>query len=77
MPGPNDNREALRADVAVMRELGVLEWNGIKLGPEPLPATETQPRFSLEEQERHNRVERMRVAMASSGGPVKRLGDQL
>lgn len=28
-------REQFVADVAVMRDLSVLEWNGIKLGPEP------------------------------------------
>lgn len=47
MAGAPDNdaaNESLRADVAVMRELGVIEWehNGrrIKLGPAPLPPAE-------------------------------------
>lgn len=36
-PAPVDSVEALRAKVLLMRELGVLEADGIKLGPAPQP----------------------------------------
>jgi hypothetical protein len=33
-------REELRRNVSVMRELGVMSWNGIVLGPPPATAQE-------------------------------------
>lgn len=35
-----ERRAELRADVAVMRECGVLEWGDIRLGPAPRVAGE-------------------------------------
>ena len=43
MDGERDDLIALRASVATMRELGVLQWNGITLGPTPPTAPEAKP----------------------------------
>lgn len=62
-------REQLAADVAMMRDLGVLEWGDIKLGPVPNsgPAEdETQRSLKLEKQEQERRT---RLRFAASGGP--------
>lgn len=46
----------------------------VSLGPEPVqPDTETQPMPSAEERERRMRLERKRVALAASGGLMRRL----
>jgi hypothetical protein len=46
-PAPVDSVEALRAKVLLMRELGVTEADGIKLGPAPQPPKkeETEEEF--------------------------------
>ena len=70
-------RAQLRLDVELMRELGVAEWREIKLGPAPEQHDEersTQQRFTADELEKRARDERRRISMASSGGPVKRVG---
>lgn len=49
-----------------------------KLGPTPVAEDDsrsTQQRFPTEEELLRDRAERRRVALRSSGGPVKRLGD--
>lgn len=43
MDGERADLIELRASVATMRELGVLQWNGITLGPAPLTAPEAKP----------------------------------
>jgi hypothetical protein len=69
---PAVKRAELRSDVALMRELGVLQWKDIVLGSDPV-ATEntTQPSRSPEELQRELVANRRRIALASSGGPVK------
>lgn len=42
----------LRIQVATMRELGVVSWNGIVLGPEPLPKSTAKPPKKDEQYER-------------------------
>lgn len=45
-------REQLRADVAVMRELGVAKWDEIILGPPPQPRIDHKDLTPEEQQER-------------------------
>lgn len=47
---PEREREELREDVKLMRELGVLRWHGILLGPEPSKA-EVKPEPTLTDEE--------------------------
>lgn len=57
-----ERRAELRADVAVMRECGVLEWGDIRLGPVPrvpgepreVTAEETRAKLEALEEERLN-----------------------
>ncbi len=69
----------LEAIVPVMRRLGVVDFAGVKLGPVPLSDAgqdePTQRTLTAAELERRARQERRRVASASSGGPVPRVGD--
>lgn len=65
----------LEATVAMMRRLGVTEWNGIKLGPEPIPASDEQPSGpTADERVKQARAERQRIASLASGGPVRGIG---
>ncbi len=59
--------EKLRARVALMREMGVTEADGIKLGPVPQPpkTAETEEEWKAR-QERH-RQEQHRIMFAHSG----------
>ena len=71
-----EGHTALRADVALMRELGVTRWRDIELGAAPFqPTTDepTQQKFSPEQLSEATRKERARIMMAASGGPVRRL----
>lgn len=43
------DRRGLREDVALMRELGVVEWGGVKLGPAPVKALPPLPPETDEE----------------------------
>lgn len=75
----SERRARLKADVALMRELGVSQWGNIVLGNPPPPATEprtesTQPRLSPEEQAKRDEEHRRRLCLASSGGPVLKRG---
>lgn len=63
----DDAREQLRADVALMRELGVLRWGEIVLGPSPLPASAPREVVSPEEQAKRKAAEAKRVLFAASG----------
>lgn len=83
MPGltadtASDRRSELRADVVLMRELGVTKWRDIELGPAPVAGDEkTQPGKSPEEREIDDARERRRIALRASGGPVPRLSGLL
>jgi hypothetical protein len=71
-----DTVEDLERAVTKMRALGVTEWNGIKLGPEPVKQTDDtdQPSgVSADERARQQRAERQRVAMLATGGPKPRV----
>lgn len=67
--------EELEKAVAKMRELGVTEWNGIKLGPSPSepmePPTPEQIRARLDEA-----ADRQHAIMfgASSVRPLRKVG---
>lgn len=65
--------EDLQAIVAKMRELGVTEYAGIKLGPEPVSPgnNEDEPSDSQAIDETKRRAERQRLSFLASGGPVK------
>jgi hypothetical protein len=70
----------LRTDVAIMRELGVLEWDGIKLGPLPQPSTQEstqrqQHSTTPEEEERRARMRRRALGLAAASGVTERVGD--
>ncbi len=75
--GENHSLTDLEARVAKMRELGVVEWGDIKLGPVPAKAEDdedaTQRKLTPEQVEARDRAERRRVASGASGGPVPRL----
>jgi hypothetical protein len=66
----------LEAAVLKMRALGVTEWNGIKLGPEPMKHDDTdQPSgLTADERAKLQRAERHRVAFLATGGPKPRVG---
>jgi hypothetical protein len=69
--------ETLALAVSAMRRLGVVKWDGIELGPDPLSeAPIEQPHVSPEAVESRERTERNRVALAASGGLVRRLVGQ-
>lgn len=77
IPEDWDVRKQLRLDVALMRELGVTEWNGIKLGP--LPPAPTKPPTPEEQVERMKERERARLATqfaASSVRPTFKMGEE-
>jgi hypothetical protein len=66
----------LETVVAAMRRLGVSEFDGIKLGPPPSDGTEAEdngPAVDAAKVEQRAREERRRVALASSGGPLRRV----
>ena len=66
--------EALTHIVKMMRALGVTRWNGIELGPDPLvEASPEQPHVSPEAREKQERADRRTLALAASGGLVRRL----
>lgn len=44
-----ERRVELRQDVALMRELGVIKWGDVLLGPAPLPALKVEPPTPEEE----------------------------
>lgn len=61
--------------VAAMRRLGVSEYAGIKLGPPPSDGADDNAtqRDDAAKVEMRAREERRRIALASSGGPLKRV----
>jgi hypothetical protein len=72
--GTDDAIASLEAKVGAMRRLGVTKWGDIELGPAPLSdADDDIPAQRVDaakaEQERRDRVRR--IALASSGGPLK------
>lgn len=78
---PNAQRSELRADVAVMIELGVIEWKDIKLHEgafharnSPPVEESTQRSRSPEEIAKQLRFEREQLMSRAVGGPVKRGG---
>ncbi len=74
----DEARDYLNAIVPLMRELGVEEYDGLRLGPMPPSDAasreddETQ-RLTPEKQVARAREERRRIAMAASGGPIRRV----
>ena len=70
--------EDFRARCRAMRAEGATQWDGITLGPVPYSASasddSTQRTLTADELERRAREERRRIASASSGGPVPRVG---
>lgn len=60
--------EGLRAVVATMRELGVTEYAGIKLGPEPSPAG--PPRERVERTPEQEHVAKWARITRASGAPI-------
>ncbi len=59
-------RDQLKLDVALMRELGVTEWNGIRLGPpNPPTARELTPEEHVKKVN-EERAHRHDVAFAAS-----------
>ncbi len=73
-PPPVDEIEKLRAKVAMMREMGVTEADGIKLGPVPQPAKEPETEEQWKERQakmaqRHHEI----MFAATSTKPVLRL----
>lgn len=75
---PEEARRELRADVAAMRELHVLQWKDIVLAPSAMVSVEetTQRSTDPETVEAEERAQRRRISLASSGGPVKALGGE-
>ncbi len=68
----------LDAVVPAMRRLGVREFAGLVLDPEPtLPDQEdpTERKLSAAEIQQQLRDNRKRIALGASGGPVKRIFD--
>ncbi len=59
--------EELKARVELMRELGILQCDGIVLGPAPMPAGEALPAPSKEDLERAAYED----LFYSSGSPVE------
>ena len=61
--------------VGAMRRLGVVEFDGIKLGPPPSDGADDQRDSAVDaaKHEQTQREQRRRVALASSGGPLKRV----
>jgi hypothetical protein len=73
-----DDRDAditsLELRVRAMRRLGVVRWSDIELGPDPLvEASPEQPHVSPEAREKQERADRRTLALAASGGLVRRL----
>lgn len=70
-------RNQLRADVAVMRELGVSKWGDIELGPSPITSTnvETQHQTSPREVEEKRRADMRALHLAAGSGLMPRLGE--
>lgn len=60
--------EGLRAVVATMRELGVTEYAGIKLGPAPTPAAPLPERRERTPEEEH--VAKWTRITRASGAPI-------
>lgn len=58
---------ALVESVAVMRELGVTEWDGIKLGPVPVVAQAPRAKPSADELAKAQADEAKRILFAASG----------
>jgi hypothetical protein len=48
---PERERAELREDVKLMRELGILRWKGIIIGPEPSAKSEVKPEPQLSDEE--------------------------
>lgn len=74
----DERRENLRRDVSAMVAMRVLKWKDIELHESalaPTAATDntTQQRLSPEQIVERQRLERQRITMAASGGPVRRL----
>lgn len=57
----------LRLKVAAMRELGVLEWGDIKLGPPPLPRAPQLTEDDILARENREAEARHRTMFASTG----------
>lgn len=67
-----------RARCAAMREAGAVKAWGIELAPLPIDSITEEPtqRLTPSEVERRAREERRRIATASSGGPLLKLGER-
>jgi hypothetical protein len=68
----------LRALVATMRELGVLEVEGVKLGPVPPPKTAAGRRKTMQErQDEEDAVKDRKLKMLLGGTPSDELAAKL
>jgi len=77
MPDTDPEIAIVRARVQVMRELGIVEAFGIRLGPQPAEQagddTQQAKPMSDMEREAHDRAEHRRVALGASGSVLRRL----
>ncbi len=74
----DERREQLRKDVEAMVSLRVAKWGAIELHASAFAPTDTADVTTTQqsispEAERRMREERIRLSMAASGGPVRRL----
>ncbi len=71
---PSDEVAVLRAKVAMMRELGVLEADGIKLGPVPQPPKKEETEEEMKKRLGRERQRQHDILFAASGTrPVLRV----
>ncbi len=69
-----NSREELQADVAMMRELGVVEWKGIRLGAAPVqtspPRVRTPEELQAEREERRQHAHKTLFAASRFTPPL-------